>query len=194
MHHDRGIKQEVLAQTYRMSKGYIGAKLRAYKLMDKFVNNARAQGKEVKDLSNRWSWFEEFYKKCKPAAPGKPQDPKRVYDGEELESKFVEWMLDDKLPKAEDVRRLHDCLDDKSAIHDLEKAGGDIDKAYKRVSATRPELTSKVWKQIEDLTEILNQMPLSEVTALRGGDQYKSERFKALAAALQRVQTEIKAV
>jgi hypothetical protein len=60
-------------------------------------------------------------------------------------------------------------------------------------TAARPELTSKVWKHVEDLTEILNQMPLSEVTALRGRDHSKSALFAALAEALQRVQTEIKA-
>jgi hypothetical protein len=29
-----------------------------------YLVKARKQGKEIKDPTSKWSWFEEFYKKC----------------------------------------------------------------------------------------------------------------------------------
>ena len=181
-----------LLARFRMSRGYLNAKVRAYKLLvEAYVPMVQKAKKEVGDLSRKWSWFEEFYKKCKPSPAGK-EDPDRVYDGPVLEQKFCQWMLNDQLPRAEDVRRLYDCLEDKKAIAVLDK-GGTIDKAHVVAAATRPELVSKLWKSIEEVTDRLNNIPLSELDALRAGDASRAEKFNALLEALRRVRTETRA-
>jgi hypothetical protein len=88
----------VLASTYRLSPNYVSAKIRAYKCMkDLLVPMASARKQDVGDLSQKWSWFEEFYKKCRPTPAGKPLKPERPFDGEQLESKFCEWVYPGKL-------------------------------------------------------------------------------------------------
>ena len=57
-----------------------------------------------------------------------------MYNGEDLEEKFVEWVLNDQLPQAADVRKLYDCLEDKKAIAALDK-GLSIEKAHQLVAA-----------------------------------------------------------
>lgn len=190
MHVVKGIKQDTLAQMYRQSKGYISAKIRAYKLMDKvFVALAQDKKKNIKDLTGQWSWFEEFYKKCKPSDAGK-ENPDRVYDGPALEEKFCEWVLDERIPKGEDVRKLVWMLEDKKAISTLEKDG--IDKAFSLIAARKPAIASKLWKQIEQVTHFLNEMPHNEIEALREGDPAKANSFEALVKALERIKKELK--
>ena len=72
------------------------------------------------------------------------------------------------------------------------EALSDIDKAHVVAAASRPELVSKIWKSIEDATDRLNNIPLSELDALRAGDAVRAEKFNALLEALQRVRTETK--
>jgi hypothetical protein len=115
-----------------------------------------------------------------------------VFDGPELEQKFCDWVLNDQLPKAEDVRRLHDCLRDKKSMGILER-GGSIDKAHIAAAASRPELVSRIWKGIEEVTELLNNIPLFELDALREGDAPRVGKLNALVEALQKVRTEIRA-
>jgi hypothetical protein len=187
----KGYTHDQLLLRFRMSRSYLNAKVRAYKLLaETYVPMAQKTHKDVGDLSRKWSWFEEFYKKCKPSPAGK-EDVDRVYDGPALEQKFCEWVLNDQLPKAEDVRRLYACLEDKKAIAVLDKGGG-IDKAHVVAAASRPELVSKLWKSVEDVTDRLNNIPLSEIDALRAGDAARAEKFNALLEALQRVRTETK--
>jgi hypothetical protein len=188
----KGYTHDQLLARFRMSRGYLNAKVRAYKLLvESYVPMAQKAKKEVGDLSRKWSWFEEFYKKCKPSPAGK-ENPDRVYDGPALEQKFCQWVLNDQLPRAEDVRKLYHCLEDKKAIAVLDK-GSNIDKAHVVAAATRPELVSKLWKSIEEVTDRLNNIPLSELDALRAGDASRAEKFNALLEALQRVRTETRA-
>jgi hypothetical protein len=100
-------------------------------------------------------------------------------------------MINDQLPQAADVRRLYDCLEDKKAIAVLDKRHG-IEKAHEVVAADRPELTSRLWKQIEDVTDMLNDTPISEIEALRTGDDAKVEKIIALLQSVKRIMTEAK--
>src|SRR5262249_45757288 len=79
---EKGHGQKNLAHQYRMSPNYVGAKLKAYGLMSVYLKKAREQGKEIKDPTSKWSWFEEFYKKCMTQPKKKETDrADRVYDG-----------------------------------------------------------------------------------------------------------------
>jgi hypothetical protein len=184
---EKGFEQGQLAQAYRMSKSYVVAKLRAYRLMRTYLEMAQEAGKEIKDVSQKWSWFEEFYKKCKP----NKENPARVYNGQDLEEKFCKWVLNDQLPQAADVRKLFDCLEDRKAMALLDK-GASIQKAHEVVAANRPELTSKLWKQIEDVTDMLSNTPISEIEALRDGDEAKIDKITHLLQSVKRVMSEAK--
>jgi hypothetical protein len=136
---EKGYEHKALAQAHRMSRSRLTAKLKAYRLMRIYLGMARDVGKEIKDGAQKYSWFEEFYKKCKP----NKKVPTRVYNGKELERKFCEWLLNDQLLQAADFLKLDDCLKDKRAIGILDKGGG-IDNAHNQAAANRPELTSEL--------------------------------------------------
>jgi hypothetical protein len=121
--HNRGYTDQELAGMYRESKSYINAKVRAYKLMaETFVPLAQDDDHQIKNPDRYWSWFEEFYKMCKPSSPGK-ENPARVYDGRELEKKFCSWVVVGKLQKPEQIRKLARLLDNRDAIKVFERYG-----------------------------------------------------------------------
>ena len=190
MYTRKGYDYDTLTQMYRQSKGYISAKIRAYKLMaDCFVPMARERKKEIKDLAGYWSWFEEFYKRCKPSAPGR-ENSERVYDGKQLEEKFCEWVLEGKLPVAEDVRKLPEILTDNKATKTLETES--MEKSYNTIVVRKPALASALWKQIDLATSYLQEMPIDEIDAIREGDMAKANMFDALVKAVERIKKEIK--
>jgi hypothetical protein len=80
----------------------------------------------------------------------------------------------------------------KKAIAILER-GGSIDKAHIVVTASRPGLVSRLWKGVEEVTTMLNSIPLTELDALRDGDEPRLAKLNALLEALQRVRTEARA-
>lgn len=187
---DTGQKEEFLAQTYRQSKGYVSAKIRAYKLMkETYVAAVRKKGEKVDDIAKKWSWFEEFYKKCRPSQPGK-EDTQRIYDGRALEQKFCEWVADGKLPQAADVRKLYECLTDKRAMEILDAPDGDVDEAFASVTARNPILSSALWKHVSTAAQMLHEIPLPEIDALREGDPGKAAIFDSLVAAVDRIKKE----
>jgi hypothetical protein len=97
----------------------------------------------------------------------------------------------EQLPLAAHVRKLYDCLEDKKAMSMLDK-GLSIDRAHAQVAASRPELTSKLWKQVEEVTDLLSETPISEIDALRAGDDAKVAKITDLLEALKRVMSEAK--
>ena len=184
----KGYKEVDLAGMYRQSKSYINAKIRAYKLMaETFVPLAQGDDHQIKNPDRYWSWFEEFYKGCKPSAPGK-EDATRIYDGRELEEKFCGWVANGKIPKAEQTRQLAKMLENKEAMKIVEKSG--IDKAFEYVADKDPTLGSKLWKQLQSTTDLLVTMPLDDLEDLRDGDPAKQRIFESLVAAVDRVKKE----
>src|SRR2546421_13084800 len=99
-------------------------------MADCFVPMARERKKEIKDLAGYWSWLEEFYKRCKPSGPGR-ENSERVYDGKQLEEKFCEWVLEGKLPVADDVRKLPEILTENNATKTPERKG--MEKTYSAI-------------------------------------------------------------
>jgi len=81
-------------------------------------------------------------------------------------------------------------LEDKDAITILEKEG--IEKAYEFMATTRPELSSKLWKLLQSAASSLDQMPLSEIDAIRQGDAAKERTLNELLKAVDKVKKELR--
>ena len=75
------------------SKSSIHAKIKAYELMS---DHYLPQSSKEDSVLKAWSYFDEFYKKCKP-----PADE----TGAELEQDFVQWMHDGKFKKGEQLKK-----------------------------------------------------------------------------------------
>jgi len=167
---ERGFTRDELAEMYRQSKSSVQAKIDAYNLMnEKYLPQAPGSV----SLLDKWSYFEEFYKRCKPH---------KDEAGQELEDNFVRWMLADKFPRGEHVRMLPKVLRDEDAREALE--GENILAAWKVVEDRSPELGSKLFKAIVAAKEALESAPLTEVNAVRDGDAARLKELKALRDAL----------
>ena len=185
---EKGYHEQDLAGMYRESKSYINAKIRAYRLMaETFVPLAQDDSHQIKNPDRYWSWFEEFYKVCKPSAEGK-ENTARVYDSRELEEKFCHWVVDGKLPRAEQTRKLARMLEDREAMKVFERSG--IEKAISHVSGKNPTVGSKMWKHLQSTTDLLATMPLTDIENLREGDPAKVKIFEDLVKAVERVKKE----
>lgn len=167
---ERGFAEAELAETYRLSKSSVNKKIRAFKLMsEKYLPQTSGDA----SLLEKWSYFEEFYKKC---------NPKNNEDGMALEEDFVRWMLEDKFKRGEQVRLLPAILDNPEARKVLEKK--DIESAWEIVQQGSPELGSKLFKAIVTATEALEEAPLSEVNEIKNGDEVRWNKVQDLFKAL----------
>lgn len=167
----RGFSQGALAEMYRQSKSSIQAKIKAYELMSEhYLPQAP---KESDSILNAWSYFDEFYKKCKPPADA---------NGAEIEQNFVQWMLEGKFKKGEQVRWLPNILENEEARMVLEKE--DAEAAWEVVQMNSPELGSKLFKYITNATQALRKAPLEEVEAVKTGDAARLKKLRDLHEAL----------
>ena len=153
-----------------MSKSSVNKKIRAFKLMsEKYLPQTTGDVA----LLEKWSYFEEFYKRC---------NPKKDEAGMALEDDFVRWMLEDKFKRGEQVRLLPAILDNPEARKVLEKK--DIESAWEVVQHGSPELGSKLFKAIVTATEALEEAPLSEVNEIKNGDEVRWNKVQDLFKAL----------
>ena len=145
----KGFSEAWLAEAYRQSKTSISAKIRAYRLMtEKYLEKYP----DPKNLT-KWSYFEEFYKKCKPAA--------NTPEGEELEEQFVEWMGHNRFTKGAEVRELPRILASEAATTTLTKKG--FGAAWDLVKSDNPELDSALFRAVSFATKALENAALSEI-------------------------------
>jgi hypothetical protein len=166
----KGFAIELLTEMYRLSKSTVIARKRAYKLM---VEEYLPLTKGDLSVLDRWSYFEEFMKKCKPKADT---------DGRELEEKFVRWMVAGKFKKGEQVRWLPQILANEQAIEVLEKQ--DAEAAWRFVEDSSPELGSKVFKAVVAAAQALKTAPMTEVDLVREGDEGRLRELEGLQQAL----------
>ncbi len=88
-------------------------------------------------MLDKWSYFEEFYKNCKP---------KKNNEGEQLEENFVEWMIQGKFKKGEQVRYLPRILKNPRAFGVFQKENAEA--ARRVVELALPELGSRLYKAV----------------------------------------------
>lgn len=166
----RGFIEQRLAEFYRLSKSSVSSKLRAYKLMvEKYLPKYKDPA-----LLQKWSYFEEFYKKLKPK--------KDTPEGAKLEDDFVRWMGEGKFTKGMEVRNLPQILEDPKALDLFETEG--FDGAWNRIRERSPELESSLFKAIVAATRSLKTAPLNELLDVGNGNQAKVAKLNELRAAL----------
>lgn len=129
MHVHLGMSLDEIAKCMRSSKSTIQRMKDAYELMvDVFLKIDK--GKYSKMGLQKWSYFDEFYKKkeLKEAAGADP----------EFGGKFARWVGEGRLPMAGDVRRLAKVVGNPKAREAFE-SGAKIDKAFAFIEAEDPE-------------------------------------------------------
>lgn len=117
------------------------------------------QSNGVKDIA-KYSYFKEFYKDS------------RLKEKERKDStflaKFVQWVVDDRIPRAEDVRDLYDILEDKKVGPKFIQGIYDFEESYDILKKRHPDLEPRgrqgnIYKHMKQMREKLQKAPVQKI-------------------------------
>lgn len=173
---------QVIAKTLGMSKASVQRMIQAYKYTERY---GRTTGD--KDWLTRYSHFEELYK-------GRSKLPKeyltQVGQTEIISDEFLDWFgglfKQNRIGRGENVRLLLKMYanNDKDAIKLVEKGG--IGKAWALHEEEHPELTSPIYKAIDQATTALDKISLNEFDVIRHDDG-RIDKLKKLRSKVDRI-------
>jgi hypothetical protein len=168
-----GKNYDYLASHLRWSRSKLAQKIAAYEESRAYIERTGdPQG------TNRFSHFEEFMKK------------KELRDRREIDPAFMiqfgDWVKAAKFPDAKDVRYLPEILKSDEALKKFQKAG--IREAQTVLYGKNPSLVSNLYSAVDHAAVELENASLSEVTAIKDGDEARLEKIRRLVKAVRRLQ------
>ena len=169
-----GKNYDFLADHLRWSRSKLSQKIAAYEECTKYIERTGDP-----EGINRFSHFEEFMKK-KELRDKLDADPTFMKE-------FGDWVLSGKFPDAKDVRHLPAILDNEEAYKKFLKAG--IREAQKVLFESNPSLVSNLYSTVDQAVVELENISLTEITALQHGDKAKFNKIQRLAKAIKRLET-----
>jgi hypothetical protein len=163
---------DYLASHLRWSRTKLSQKITAYEETKKYLEKTGdPQG------ATRFSFFEEFMKK---------KELRERFNKEQgFIQEFGQWINTGLIKEALAVRQLPEILANPDATSKFKK--GDMMAAKQVLFTANPALVSGLYAVIDDATEQLLNIPLSEVEDLRDGATAKVEKLKGLHAAIVKV-------
>jgi hypothetical protein len=172
MHNVYNKTYDYLASHLRWSRTKLAQKITAYEETKNYLESTGdPQG------ATRFSFFEEFMKK------------KELRDRYNKEAGFIkefgQWIHGGLLKEALAVRQLPEILANPEATAKFKK--GNMMAAKQILFAANPALVSGLYAVVDDATEQLRNIPLSELEDLRDGAPVKVAKLQALHAAIAKV-------
>jgi hypothetical protein len=168
---------DFLATHLRWSRSKLFQKIAAYEETKAYLERTGdAQG------NKRFSHFEEFMKK-KPLRDRREQDPAFM-------EQFGKWIQEGRLADSRDVRELPGILDNEDALKKFQYEG--LKAARLILQAADPALASNLYSAIDQATNELSTMALTEIVDLEEGNEIKLEKLQRLAKALKLIETKAK--
>lgn len=159
MKHQFDKPAEVISQMIHLKAHNVRHMLRAYELM-------KTEGIEDQD---KFSYFLEYAKRA-AFAKLRREDPK-------IESTVVELIKADKIPRAEEIRRLPDILKDKKARRAYLNRGADFQSALETAHANNPEEVNTFYRQLTDTRDALRNVPIMQVVSDIRNDNVKRTKI-----------------
>jgi hypothetical protein len=172
MHRDFSLAQDEIAHRLRMSKSKVNQLIRAFETMkEKFLRKYPAPAN-----IRKFSHFEEFYRS--------PQLRRWVDQDPAGEDDFVDWVGTGKLPQGIHVRELVAIVANADALKAMQDSG--FLEAKRVLEEDDPSITSKLFKQMREMTEGLEQARIDDIGRVRKG---KNVAAKKIVLDLQRALT-----
>ncbi len=139
-----------LAAMLNTDKTDIRSDINSYETMQRY---------DIREI-DRFSYFKEFYKNSGLQ--------KRMKEDLAFLSTFVEWVVDERIPRAEDVRQLNKILDDKKVGPNFARGILDFEEAFDEFKKRHPEHVSKrgrmnIYKHMKQMTGKLRKIPVQKV-------------------------------
>jgi hypothetical protein len=148
-----GLTQDEIAKLLKTSKTAVNHSIRAFSAMkDKYLPTYHGVGAIYK-----FSHFLELYKQ--------PDLRAWVSDDSEILDEFVEWVGTEKIPKANEVRKLVEIVKSKPALQAFRDQG--FAGARRVLEQDQPELTSELFKFMVEMTAALDASRLPDIQRVR---------------------------
>lgn len=156
MHRDFALTQDEIARSLRMSKSKINQLIRAFTTMKlKFLRSYPASTN-----IRKFSYFEELYRN--------PELRRWVDQDSEAEDCFVEWVGTGKLIQGIQVRELVPIVSNPDALQAMNDHG--FTQAKKLLEEDDPAITSRLFRQMREMTEELEQARIDDIGRVRKGN------------------------
>ena len=111
--------------------------------------------------AQKFSYFVEY--------ESSPRTQRNMRAREKTIEDFCEWVGEARLPKAENVRRLPDILENDGAMANFVNDG--FERAIAYLALAKPDIVSPLFRRIEEVIDGLRNMPFYEVEGIRSGDE-----------------------
>lgn len=132
---------------------------------------------DIKDIE-KFSYFKEFYKN---------RELKKMRDLNPLLVKeFINWVKEDRIPRAEAVRDLPKILNDKKAKSLFKIEGGRFESAKEVAFSRNPEHESSFLKLLTRVTKELRRVPIAK---LRNEAKQEEAKLKIINGFIEEVKT-----
>jgi hypothetical protein len=153
-----------LEQLTRLKREEIETEIRAFRDMSDVYNSKYP---EDPYQSQKFSYFVEYERSNRIK--------QEMLNSRLSVSDFCDWVGTGRILKAENVRRLADVLENKTAAQYFLAEG--YDRALSYLALAQPDLVSPLFQRIEDVIEGLKRLPFYEVEQIRNGEQPGRKRL-----------------
>jgi hypothetical protein len=148
--------EKAIAVTMRMTEKEVLKDLQAYTMMTEKVLPQMQGGSGL----DKWSFVEEFCKR--KGLEDYRTKPANV-------DEFVSMVVDKRLKKGADVRKLEKVLKNPAAVKTLKKQ--DVDAALAVVGKSDPTADSTTFNKLKKVTTLLQRMPNKDLQRLRSNEE-----------------------
>ncbi len=164
MHRDFSLAQDEIAHRLRMSKSKVNQLIRAFEAMkQKFLRKYPASAN-----IRKFSYFEEFYRS--------PELRRWIDQDPTAEDSFVDWVgTPGKLPQGIHVRELAAIVANPDALQAMQDSG--FLEAKRVLEEDDPAITSKLFKQMREMAEGLEQARIDDIGRVRKGKNVAAKRI-----------------
>ena len=149
-----------VAKQMRIQKKTLEAMLKAYEVMsDKFLKQSNASNNGTRDELKKYSYFEAFFLQKELA--------KRAEESPDFVDEFIDWVKDDKLKRAQNVRELPKVLGNKKAYKTFIDTEGNtaFEEAIYVLYEHKPEKVDRFYKKVREFHDLIQGSELVKVRA-----------------------------
>lgn len=163
LHKDFALTQDEIAQRLRMSKSKVNQLIRAF---DAMKNRFLPEFPGIMNI-RKFSYFEELYKN--------PTLRDWIASTPDAEAQFANWVGENRLSQGIHVRALPKILENEEAVKALTIDG--FAAAQRVIAEDNPEVTSKLFQRMVEMTEALRKAQLDDIQRVRRGGNPKAREI-----------------
>lgn len=174
---EQGYSIDEVVKAIGSTKSKVEIMLDAYKVMrDKYLVKVESANEQIigaHDEIKKFSYFDALFTN-KDLAERAKTTPQFI-------DEFVEWVAEGRIPKAQDVRELHNILNNKKSrkVFLQPDSDGSFEDAKRVLHYERPEKMSGFYSKLEQFRNILSQVNINKIQDEISDNPHMKNKIKA---------------